>query len=155
MQGFEFIAKGTVKPLEFADGKLGHLKIGGSINNGKREHGYTVVNAFASYKYKKFTINGEYAHADGYNGPVNMSRNKAQGFYGTIKYELTPKVHLLARYDMYDPNTLKSHNNIEEYSVGINYYPFKRVVLMLDYVFRNDHSKTTSNQIVFITQFQI
>ena len=155
MQGFEVVAKGTVKPLEFADGKYGHLDIMGSINSGKRKESYTVVNAAVSYNYKKFTVEGEYAHADGYNGAWNMSTNKAQGFYTTVKYELTKKVHLLARYDLFDPNTTISGNNIEEYSVGINYYPFKRVKLMLDYVFRNNHAKTTSHQLIFITQFEI
>lgn len=155
MQGAEIVAKGTIKPLEFADGKYGHLNIMGSINSGKREESYTVVNAYVSYNYKKFTIDGEYAHADGYNGPVKMSTNKAQGFYSTMKYELTPKVHLIARYDLFDPNTTKSGNNIEEYSIGINYYPIKRIKLMLDYVFRNNHATTPSNQILFITQFSL
>lgn len=155
MQGFEVVAKGTFKPLEFADGKYGHLNIMASINSGKRKESYTVVNAAVSYNYKKFTIDGEYAHANGYNGAVNMSTNKAQGFYTSIKYELTKKVHLVARYDLFDPNTSISGNNIEEYSVGINYYPFKHVKLMLDYVFRNNHATTTSNQIIFITQFQL
>ena len=156
LQGFEFIAKGTVKPLEFADGKYGHLNIMGSINNGRRNSdNYMVVNAYIGYKYKKFSIEGEYAHANGYNGPVNHSTNRAQGFYATVKYELHPKLDILVRYDLFDPNMAKSGNNIEEYSVGLNYYPFKRVVIMLNYVFRQDHLKGKSNAIVLVTQFQI
>ena len=155
-QGAEFIGKVSVKPLEFADGKYGHLKIGGSINSGKRKSSYTVVNAFIGYKYKKFSVDAEYAHADGYNGAVNYSGNKAQGFYTTLKYEVTPKVHLLARYDLFDPNTTVSGNNIEEYSVGINYYPLGRFVkLCFNYVFRQNHAETSSNRLVFLTQFSL
>ena len=151
--GFEIVGKATVKPLEFADGKYGNLRITGSINNGRRENGYTVVNAFVGYEYKKFSIDAEYAHADGYNGPVNHSTAKAQGFYTTLKYKLTPKVHLLARYDLFDPNLHVSGNNIEEYSVGVNYYPLgKYFQLCLNYVFRNNHAAKPSNGIVLYTQ---
>ena len=155
MDGFEVIGKVTVKPLEFADGKYGHLKIMGSINSGKRENSYTVVNAYIGYKYKKFSIDGEYAHANGYNGPVSGSDKKAQGFYGTVKYEITPKVHVLARYDIFDPDMSVSGNNIEEYSVGLNYFPVgkKYVKLCINYVFRQDHAKTPSNRLVLATQF--
>ena len=155
LQGFEIVAKGTVKPLEFADGKYGHLKIMGSINSGRREHNYTVVNAYVGYNYKNFTIEGEYAHADGYNGAVKSSKNRAQGFYGTIKYKIHPKLELLARYDLFDPNISKSGNNVEEYSVGINYYPLKRIKLAINYIFRQDHAKSSSNGLVIVTQFQI
>lgn len=156
-QGFEVVAKATVKPLEFADGKYGHLKIAGSMNSGKRDVSYTVVNAYVGYEYKKLTLEAEYAHADGYNGPVSSSNAKAQGVYTSLKYALTPKLDVVARYDIFDPNLHISNNNVEEYTVGINYYPFgkKRIKLCLNYVYCQNHAKSSSNKLVLVTQFRI
>lgn len=153
LNGFEFVGKVVVKPLEFADGKYGHLKVAGSLNSGNKDHSYNVVNAYIGYQYKKFSIDAEYAHANGYNGAVYSSRDEAQGFYNTIKYELSPKLHLLARYDIFDPNMKISGNNIEEYSVGVNYFPKGRFFkLSLNYVFRQNHSASNSNRLILLTQ---
>ena len=51
------------------------------------------------YVDKNFMANFEYAYADGYNGARTISSNKAEGFYTTAGYKITPRIQVLARYD--------------------------------------------------------
>jgi len=156
LKGVEFIAKATAKPLASTDGKYSSLKVGSSINTGKRDNSYFVANGFLAYKYKKIGIDVEYAHANGYNGAYISSNKEAQGVYATIKYNLIPKIDLLFRYDLFDPDMKVANNNVTEYTVGLNYQPVKdRLLFMLNYVFKDAQKSPNSSAIILSTQIAI
>ena len=152
--GGEFDGWVNIKPLGKTKGKYGKLKLGGGIQHGYRNIGYTVTGAYASYEYKKFMANFEWANADGYNGySGDVSDKHAGGFYATVGYMITPKLQLLARYDEFDPDKNVKHNNKREYSAGLNYYikgPGLR--LILNYVFCQNDSAKDSHRIILGTQ---
>ena len=152
--GAEFDAWINFKPLGMTDGKYGKLKFGGGIQNGHRDIGYTVTGAYASYEYKKFKINAEWANADGYNGySGDVSNKHASGFNATVRYKLTPKLHILARYDEFDPDHHVKKNNKREYSFGINYFiKGPGLKLILNYVFCQNDSTKDSHRIMLGTQ---
>ena len=151
--GGEFTGWVNLKPLGKTNGKFGEIILGGGISTGKNTTDYTVAGAYASYRYKKFMANFEYSHADGYNG-IYLSTNKAEGFYTTLIYRLTKKLHLLARYDWFDPNKNTANNNREEYSIGLNYYIKGQAVrLILNYIFCNNDNAKDSHKIMLGTQF--
>lgn len=144
----------NIKPLAKTKGKYGKIKLGGGIQHGRRDINYTVTGAYASYEYKKFSANIEWANANGYNGSSgHVSDKHAGGFYTTVGYKITPKLQLLARYDEFDPDKKVRHNNKREYSLGLNYFikgPGLR--LILNYVFCQNDSTKDSHRIILGTQ---
>ncbi len=152
-QGAEFNGWVNVKPLGKTDGKYGQLKIGGGINAGHREHDYSVVGAYLSYKYKKFAFDAEYAVSHGSNGLAGLTRNNAQGFYTTLSYNITKKLQVLARYDIFNHDMAVSGLKDIEYTAGINYYiKGSALKFMLNYVFCQSTYKQNSNRIILGTQ---
>lgn len=151
--GAEFNGWVNFKPLGKTDGKYGVLKIGGGLNAGHRDFDYNVVGAYLSYKYKKFALESEYAVSHGSNGLAGLTRNHAQGLYTTLSYNITKKLQVLARYDVFDNDMTKSGRRDTEYTAGVNYY-FKGSALkiMLNYVFCQSDYKPNSNRIMLGTQ---
>lgn len=152
--GGEFDGWVNIKPLGKTNGKYGKLKIGSGIQTGKRDTSYTVTGAYASYEYKRLKADFEWANANGYNGYSGHATDKhASGFYTTVRYKITPKLHVLARYDEFDPDKDIKNNNKREYTLGLNYYiKGPGLKLILDYVFCQNDSAKDSHRIMLGTQ---
>lgn len=150
--GVEFTGWVNLKPLGKTDGKYGNFVIGGGLNAGHNKTDYTVASAYASYAYKKFKADFEYQIADGYNGTYR-STDKAAGFYTTLSYRLTKRLHILARYDQFDPNRDITNNKSREYTVGLNYFLKGQALrLILNYVFCDRENGQDSHRIIVGTQ---
>ena len=150
--GPEFTGWLNFKPLGLTDGRYGHLVLGTGLNAGHRDESYTVGGAYIGYSYKKFAANAEYSIADGYNGR-NFSSNKATGFYTTVSYRLTKKLHVLARYDQFDPNRDISGDLRREYTAGLNYFIKGQALrLILNYVFCDNENAEDSHRVILGTQ---
>lgn len=151
--GMEFTGWVNLKPLGKTDGKYGKLVLGGGVNSGRRHEDYTVGGAYIGWNYKDFMINAEYSVADGYNARV-FSTDKAEGFYTTIGYKLTPKIQLVARYDQLDPNKDMSGDIRREYSAGINYFVIGQGMrILLNYVYCDNQDTEDSHRLILGTQF--
>ena len=151
--GTEFSGWLTLKPLGKTNGKWGKLNLGGGVTTGENNTSYTVSGLYAGYEYKNFMANFEYAYADGYNGARTISTNKAEGFYSTVGYKITPKLQLLARYDQYTPDKNFQDDIRREYSAGINYFiKGQALKLMLNYVFCQNDLFEDSHRIILGTQ---
>ena len=153
-QGLDFTGAVTLKPLANVEEKTGSFKIGSGCTVGKSDVSYFQYSLYTMYDYKKFHATFEYANADGYNG-IQQSRNHADGLYGTLKYDITPKLSIVGRYDIYDSNKDTRGTTTKEYSVGITYKLFKRMKLFLDYVISEGHNRPMTNAIMFATRFII
>lgn len=155
--GSEFIGWVNIKPLAKTNEKYGNLKIGGGIQGGHRDNNYFVTGAYAGWEYKKFSADFEWANANGYNGyAMRSSPNHAGGFYTTLKYKLTKKLELLARYDEFNSNKNLTNNISREFSIGMNYYiKGQALKLILDYVFCQNDGKNNSHRIILGTQILI
>lgn len=152
--GAEFAGWVNLKPLGKTNGKYGNLKIGSGFQSGHRDGDYTVIGAYASYNYKRFMANFEWADADGYNGySGHISDKHASGFYTTLGYMVTPKVQILARYDEFDPNHSIKNNNRREYSLGLNYFiKGQGLKLIFNYIFCQNDSAKDSHRLILGTQ---
>ena len=151
--GVEFNGWVNFKPLGRTDGKYGVLKVGGGLNAGHRNIDYNVIGAYLSYKYKKFALEGEYAVSHGSNGLSGLTSNRGQGLYTTVSYNLTKKLQVLARYDIFEKDMTKSGRKDTEYTLGLNYYiKGSALKLMLNYVFCQSDYKANSNRIILGTQ---
>ncbi len=155
--GAEFVGWVNFKPLGKTDGRYGKLKIGGGLDAGHRADNFCVTGAYVGYEYKKFSADFEWAHASGYNGPSGHSSDKhAEGFYTTLKYRITPKLQILARYDEFDPDKNIGNNHKREYSAGINYFIKGQALrLILNYVFCQNDAGKDSHKIIIGTQILI
>lgn len=144
------------KPMANLDSeKYGKMLIGTGYNYGKRYNDYSVWGTYIGYEYKKFMINAEYAFANGYNGLKN-SRASSDGFYTTVAYRVTPKLELVGRYDLFNPNRDVRNNNRTEISTGFNYYMMgQNLKFVLNYVFKMYENDRNSDGLYFLTQFMI
>lgn len=150
--GPEFTGWVNLKPFGRTDGRYGHLVVGGGLNAGHRNENYTVGGAYVGYSYKKFAVNAEYSIADGYNGRT-FSSDRAEGFYTTVTYRLTPKLHILARFDQFDPNRDINGDLRREYTAGLNYFIKGQALrLILNYVFCENQNTEDSHRIILGTQ---
>lgn len=70
------------------------------------------------YKYKKVGLKSEWAIRRGYASQDTVAR----GMFVETTYDLTKKVQLLAKYDIFDPNQRGIHNINTEYTLGTNYF---------------------------------
>lgn len=154
MPGTQFIGWVNFKPLGLTDGKYGKLDIGGGVQTGSQDTSYRVAGAYAGYEYKKWLINFEYSDADGYNGPIGyVVDKKANGFYSTLAYRITPKVQALVRYDEFDPNKHIANNKKREYTAGINYFiKGQALKLVLNYVFCQNEGTKNAHRLILGTQ---
>lgn len=156
--GAEFAGWINYKP--FYDNKehlLNGLKIGGGINTGVSGSSFTTAGAGAEYRYKKFLFNTEYAYADGSNS-LKYNPERSEGFYTTAAYDITDKIQIAGRYDIFDPDTKKADDTIQKYTLGLNYYIFgQRLRFSLDYTYTKNGCSTGNNynSVHFMTQVMI
>lgn len=154
--GAEFAGWVNFKPLGKTKGKYGNLRLGGGITAGNNNTDYFVSGLYAGYEYKNFMANFEYASADGYNGAYTISTNKAEGFYSTIGYKITPKLQILGRYDHFIPNKNYADDIRREYSVGLNYFlKGQAMKIMLNYVFCQNDILEDSHRLILGTQLML
>lgn len=97
--------------------------------------------------------NFEYSYADGYNGRV-LSQDRANGFYSTVSYRITQKLHVLARYDQFDPNMDIGDDMRREYTAGINYFIKGQALrLILNYVSARMKGNRTATELFSAPRF--
>ncbi len=150
--GLDFTGNIMFKPLADVKEKTGDFKIGAGYSVGKNNISYSQYSLFAGYDIKKFHAKIEYASANGYNG-IYESKNSAEGMYATLAYDLTPKLQILGRYDVFDYNTNADNDTTSEYSLGFVYKPFENMKVLLNYVFTTGNNQPNSNGILFATRF--
>lgn len=155
--GPEFVGLVSVKPLAFANGKLGKLTLGGSMNSGSAEiDRYSVLGTHAIYEYKRLKLSAEYAKADGSNGSTGYSGNSSEGFYGTVAYRITPRLQALFRADRFDPNKNVANDIRTEYTAGLNYFVKGQALkLMVNYVYYTVENGQYGSRIMVGTQLII
>ena len=153
-RGYDFTGQVVFKPLSDYNEKYGNLKLGSGYNIGECYTSYNIYSFFLTYDYHKLHFRTEYANADGYNS-VAYSNNKADGFYTTIAYDITPKISLIGRYDFFNPNKDAHNNDVQEFTAGITYKAFKNMRMMLNIARRNYANKNDSSMIMFATRFII
>src|SRR5574344_99715 len=147
--GPEFIGQIGLKPLAFADGKYGNLLIGADYEAGKSSNSYNVATAFLDYEYKRLNLTLEYGEAHGSNGTTGITPKRSEGFVGTIKYRITPKLQILGRFDQFDPNLDKGNDMRREYTAGINYFiKGQSLRLTLNYVYYTVANGTYGSKIM-------
>ncbi len=155
--GMELAGRLGVKPFGKTDIEaLKNLKLYGGADIGHRSKDYEVYTSAIYYDYKNFSANIEYAYANGSN-TSKYNDKKRQGFFTTVTYKATPKLHLIARYDFFNQNCKEKNNINQEYTIGINYYIFKeRLMVGLNYLFaHNNKTHKNKNGAYFMTQFFI
>lgn len=151
--GSEFCGWINIKPLGMTDGRYGKLKIGGGLTAGRRHFDYNTLGAYASYRYKRFKADFEFAQGNGANGRAGLTKTHSNGFYTSAYYDITKKLQLTARFDQFTPDTNDSGHKTREYTAGFNYFiKGQALKLILNYVFREDSIAGNSHRIIIGTQ---
>ena len=80
-----------------------------------------LYNGFVVYKKNKLGLQAEYLSGESQvRGVANASR--VRGYYGSLSYLFTPKLEGAFRYDYFDANRSLAQSDVEDYTLGLNYY---------------------------------
>ena len=149
----------TFKPL-YNHPEYGKFEIGGgayrqqnaSTTVATRYESQTYSTALA-YKYKKFGIKNEWAYRHGYGAiTANGTVPDAKGMFTETTYDLTPKLQLLAKYDVFNPSNKQNCNT--EYTLGTNYYfAGNNIKLQVDGVAVSNQAGKDSKRLMVLTQY--
>ncbi|OGI02014.1 MAG: hypothetical protein A2104_01195 [Candidatus Melainabacteria bacterium GWF2_32_7] len=152
----------TAKPL-YKLPEYGKLEIGGGAyrqNNGNTtntalstRYETQTYGAAIGYKYKKFGIKNEYAFRRGYGATAsNGTIPVAKGMFVETTYDLTPKMQLLAKYDVFNPSNKQNTNT--EYTLGTNYFfAGNNIKLQVDGVAVSNQQGKDSKRLMVLTQY--
>lgn len=105
------------------------FNVGGSVYDGKIGADAVTKDRTgfeAKYELKKLLCKTEYIF--GKDGAV-----KKEGYYATVGYTVNPSVVMLARYDVWDPSLKTIGAKDNRWSVGVNYFLDKNVLLRNNY----------------------
>ncbi|KAA6337090.1 hypothetical protein EZS27_014802 [termite gut metagenome] len=122
----DFIASLYLQPVK-------SLRLGTSVYAGRLNNDIRNRMAFsAEYQGKRWYSRAEYIAAkDG-----NSQRN---GHYGLLVWKITPdKWEALGKYEYYTPEKSITNNNINDYTLGVNYYFAYLCRLQLNYIYSED-----------------
>ncbi|MBE7705720.1 MAG: hypothetical protein E7Z91_00535 [Cyanobacteria bacterium SIG30] len=153
--GGEFVGWLGYSPFKDKENYFKNLKLGAGLNYGRQGENYTVLSTGVQWDYKKVFASAEYGFAQNYNGSSGYKSGKAQGVNATLGYNLTDKLQVLARYDIFDPHMSIDNNSIKQYTAGINYFVIgQRLRFTLNYIFEQQNNNN-KNKIMFLTQILI
>ena len=157
-EGAEFTGWFNFKPFYKKEkSPIKDWKFGIGTNTGHREKTYSVGFFGSQWKNDKWYVSLEYAIANGSNGSVGEMFNKSQGGNFTLGYNLTEKLQVLGRYDVFDPDRNKRKDLINQYGVALNYFVIQnRLMFTLDYIYEQNGPNTPNRNLVhFLTQIKI
>ena len=121
------------------------LQMGVSASSGRidpdNHESLTIVAGDAQYRYKKFSLLGEYAtdlfgHSRAFNSqgvPFSKFPKTMQGYYLQAAYDLTEKLTSVAAYNLVDLDTKRNGDSIQRFSLGLRYSPLRNVYLKTEY----------------------
>ena len=152
----------TAKPL-YKLSQYGKLELGGGYY--RNQNGNTTNTALSThyesqtigtaigYKYKKFGIKSEWAFRHGYTATAsNGDIPDAKGMFAETTYDLTKKVQLVAKYDVFNPSTKQKCNT--EYILGTNYFlAGNNIKLQVNGVAVSNMIGKDSKRLMILTQY--
>ena len=80
-----------------------------------------MLNAFTAYKRDKWSAQAEFLNGDSQPLGGGATRD-VRSYYGSVGYLFTPKLEGVARYDHFDINRNAGGFDVQDISLGVNYY---------------------------------
>ncbi|GHT24643.1 porin [Bacteroidia bacterium] len=120
-----------VKPLTIA---VFHYN--GSTGAQNEEHQRVRSGVGLRYDDGKFLFRGEYIQ--GISTDAAGEYWDSEGFYALAGYCFAQKVQPVVKYDYWHKNKTDHNNLKQEYLVGVNYFPVKRLLLQVNYSYRQN-----------------
>lgn len=157
--GMAFGGYVILKPLYKAP-KYGKLELGGGYYRQQNAQTITstryesqTVSAALNYKYRKFALKNEWAYRHGYGAIAsNGDVPDAKGLFSQATYDLTPKIQLLAKYDVFNPLNVQNCNT--EYTLGTNYFlAGNNIKVQVDGVAVSNQAGRDSKRLMIMTQY--
>ena len=126
------------------------LRIGGSIYSGKLDapvndvqgnHGRNLWTVGTEYNSKNFYVRAEYIA--GNNGGL-----KREGYYGSFVWKFFPdKWEAIVKYESYDKDMSVKNNEINDITIGFNYYLAYLTYIQFNYIRTDDKELGTNNAV--------
>jgi hypothetical protein len=131
------------------------LRIGGSVYSGKlyalynnvaENHGRNLWTVGAEYNSKKIYARTEYI--SGNNGGL-----KRDGYYGSFVWKFSPdKWEGIVKYESYDKDESVKNNEINDITMGVNYYLAYLTYIQFNYIYTDDKALGTNNAVAMQLQ---
>jgi len=137
----------TIRPLpEMLPGlQLTYFGVSGKGNTAA-EPDWTNNTGLISYQQRYVTASAEYFSGNGNFKGDDENTKSGYSFFGKVVLPMYEKVALFGRYDLLDPNTDASNNNIETTIAGASYRIHADNYLVAAYETTKDHTKTDADK---------
>ncbi|MBF8251334.1 MAG: hypothetical protein HW382_962 [Deltaproteobacteria bacterium] len=134
----------TVRPLpDILPGlQLTYFGVSGKGNTAA-EPDWTNNTGFISYQQKYFVASGEHYSGKGNFSGGDSNSKSGYSFFGKVVLPMYEKVTLFGRYDLLDPNTDASNNNIETTIAGASYRIYSDNYIVAAY--EKTHNEANAN----------
>lgn len=140
----------NIRPFSSVDNALSGLEIGSGYYNGNNGSiNEKIFGSYIGYNLGKFHARGEYSKIEGYGS----ENHKADSWYALASYNLTDKIDLVARYDIFDVDTRIGSNSNTEYTYGANYAFAENMKLKLNMVNVSNSAGNNSHRVNVMTQY--
>jgi hypothetical protein len=129
------------------------LRIGGSIYSGKLYAPLTDNSVPRNHTRVLWTVGAEYSSRNCYARTEYISGNngelKREGYYGSFVWKFCPdKWEALVKYESYDKDKSVKKNEINDITIGVNYYLAYLTYIQLNYIHTDDKERGTNNAVV-------
>jgi len=118
-------AKAIIGRLMFRPAAVKDLVLGISGGTGSTggapRNDRSVLNAFMAYKRDKWSAQAEFLNGDSQPLGGGATRD-VRSYYGSVGYLFTPKLEAVARYDNFDINRNAAGFDVQDITLGLNYY---------------------------------
>lgn len=170
----DFLLRANIKPVSgltvagyYWLGKPGFTYTQGSSTE-QKDYSADRFGGFADYRYQNLHVTAEYVagSTDAYTATPNddgsmmlrKSTTDSHGYFLQGAYKVTKEIELLARYEMFDPNTDTDDNAMTWTTLGLNYHLLEdyHAIAALNYILKDEEAKDVdNNELIVQVQFFI
>jgi phosphate-selective porin OprO/OprP len=119
------------------------IPTGGTLTQARNRYGFD-----GRYVISNLSLTAEYIHG------TDASIHK-DGWFAQAGYFVIPQLQLVAKYDTYDPNKLKTTDRSTIYTGGVNIVFNKWTKLAVDYLYRREETTVQIKNNILEAQLQI
>ena len=132
----DFSGRLTISPMR-------HLSFSGSYYNGSygkedQTHGRMRAGAGAKWEDPHLLLRSEYIYG-------KTDGMESDGVYIVSGYFVHPKVQPILKYDYFLRDKSDSHTAENDFLIGMNYFPTKKLFLQLNYIYKRQHDKDVNS----------
>ena len=136
----DFISRIVIQPVNGLHTGVSYLYGKRKSDDQTTEFSKSLFGAELQFSYRELSIKSEYI--------FSKDQVDAYGLYLLLNYKILEHLHLVARYELWEPDTAIADNTQNIITFGTNYFLFDVTKLQLNYLLTHEEGKGIKNQLI-------